>query len=231
MSMTQAQLAAATRDVMDAVSSVVWSDATVLTWLGLASWQEYANILNANNTFYSQSITTLTQDSNGQVAISGLTTGTTDSVKNFYRVLSLAQPTTAAGAAAFYYRQSNYKSFPNPQPNTSLPYVWYRLGTKIQVLPIVSGQALTFQVNFRPPRVDQLSASSITVDFPDGYETLLAFDAAALGLLKGANEADAAKQLKAQASEIRHAMLQDIGREGTWPIVMQSFDLAEDWAG
>lgn len=231
MSMTQAQLLAALRDEMNAASSAQWSDATLLSWLGLASWQEWANILNANNVYYSQSVP-VTQDSNGQFAISSLTTGSGDTQKNFYRILTLAQP-QGGNQPMLFYRQSRYQDYPNPQPNQGvyLSGLWYRLGTQIQVMPVQSGQQMSVQVNYRPPRVDQLATSASVVDFPDGYEMLLVHDAAAYALLKGGNEADAAAQIQAKGDTIRAMMLLDLGRQGTWPITATAFDTAFDWGG
>ena len=229
--MTQAQLLAATRDQMNAAGSTQWSDATLLSWLGLASWQEWANILNASNVYYSQSVT-VTQDANGQFAISALTTGTADTQKNFYRILSVAQP-QGGNQPQLFYRQTRYQDYPNPQPNqgTYLSGLWYRLGTQIQVMPVASGQTMSVQVNYRPPRVDQLSTASVVVDFPDGYEMLLVHDAAMLALQKGGSEAQAAAVLRAQGDQIRSMMLMDLARQGTWPIVATSFDSPFDWGG
>ena len=231
MSMTQAQLLAALRDEMNAAGSGQWSDATLLSWLGLASWQEWANILNANNVYYSQNVT-VTQDSNGQFAISALTTGSGDTQKNFYRVLTIAQPQGTQQPQLFY-RQTRYQDYPNPQPNQStyLSGLWYRIGTQIQVMPVAAGQQMSVQVNYRPPRVDQLSTGSIAVDFPDGYEMLLVHDAAAYALLKGGSEAQAAALIQAKGDTIRNMMMLDIGREGTWPKIALSFDRPEDYAG
>ena len=231
MSMTQAQLLAALTDEMNATGSTQWSSGTLLSWLDLAFWQEWANILNANNVYYSQSVT-VTQDVNGQFAISALTTGAADAVKNFYRILSLAQP-QGGNQPQLFYRQTRYKDYPNPQPNqgTYLSGLWYRIGTQIQVMPVANGQQMSVQVNYRPPRPSQLSGSSVVVDFPDGYEMLLVFVAAMFALNKGGSETPAANTMAQMATEIRSMMLMDLARQGTWPIVAESFDRPEDWAG
>lgn len=229
MTMTQAQLLAATKDQMNATGSTQWSDSTLLSWLDLAFWQEWANILNANNVFYSQSVT-VTLDANGQFALSALTTGSGDTTKNFYRILTLAQPVGGTQPQLFY-RQASYKEYPNPQPNQGvyLSGLWYRIGTQIQVMPVASGQQMACQVNYRPPRPSQLSAPSIAVDFPDGYEMLLVYDAAMNALQKGGSETQAAQIFRAQGDQIRAMMLMDVGRQGTWPIMGQAFDSPSDW--
>ena len=229
--MTQAQLLAALTDEMNATGSSQWSSATLLSWLDLAFWQEWANILNANNVYYSQSVT-VTQDSNGQFAISALTTGSGDTQKNFYRILSLAQP-QGGNQPQLFYRQTRYQDYPNPQPNqgTYLSGLWYRIGTQIQVMPVANGQTMSVQVNYRPPRVDQLATGASVVDFPDGYEMLLVHVAASYALTKGGSEVEAAQAIQAKADQIRSMMLLDLARQGTWPIVATAFDTPDQWGG
>lgn len=228
MSVTRAQLTSLTREIMQATGSSQWSDATLQTWLGLAHWQEYANLLNVINSYQMQSVT-VTQDANGQFTIASLSTGTGDTAKNFYRILALAQSSTAGGQYQFFYQQTQFKMYPNPQPNTAMPYVWYQFGRSIQVLPVQSGASLTCTVNWRPPRVDQLSTDSIAVDFPDGYESLLAWRAAGMALRKGGTEVQAAFTMDATAKEIREEMLLDLGRLGTTPIIAGAMDDISDW--
>lgn len=228
MSLTRAQLTTQTRNVMNAVGSGQWSDSELQTWLGLVHWQEYANLLNVINSYKMQAVT-VTQDANGQFTIASLSTGSGDSAKNFYRILALAQPATSAGQIQFFYQQTQFKLYPNPQPNTAMPYVWYRFGDYIQVLPVQQGIQMTCTVNYRPPRVDQLSADSIAVDFPDGYEPLLSWRAAALALRKGGSEVPAANEMDRQADWIRSEMLMDLGRMGTTPIIAGAFDDVADW--
>lgn len=229
MSMTSADLTTMTREIMNAASSGQWSDATLRTWCGIAQWKLQADLLGANNVFYVNTVT-VTQDSSGQFNISSLTTGSTDSTKYFFRILTVAQSTTPTGQWPFYYRQSRLQDFPNPQPNTSLPYIWYRAGSVIQVMPIQAGQALTVQCNYRPPRCDQLSTTSVAVDFPSGYEELIAWWAASTALVKGGSETQAARDIRTTATEMRDNFLEELGRQGTWPIVAQAFDTPQDWS-
>jgi hypothetical protein len=228
MSLTRAQLTTQTRNVMNAVSSGQWTDAEIQDWLGLAHWQEYANLLNAINTYTLQQVS-VTQDVNGQFALSALSTGTGDTAKNFYRILALAQPATSSGVYQFFYQQTKFQMYPNPQPNTAMPYVWYRFGSYIQVLPVQQGIGLTVSVNYRPPRVNQLSTDSIAVDFPDGYEPILSWRAAALALRKGGSEVPAANEMDRMADEMRALMLMDLGRTGTQPTIAGALDDISDW--
>ncbi len=69
------------------------------------------------------------------------------------------------------------------------------------------------------------------MDFPDGYEVLLAWDAAVLAAQKGGSEADSANIYKAQADTIRFEMLQDLARQGVEPIIAGALDSPEDYGG
>lgn len=225
MAMTRTQLTALIREVMQATGSSQWSDATLQTWAGLAHWQEYANLLNIINSYQMQAVT-VTLDSDGRFTQASLTTGTGNTAKNFYRMLALAKPSSAGG---YFYKQSQFKFDPNPALSAAPNYIWYPYGRYIQVSPVESGATLTATVNFRPPRVDQLAADSDNVDFPDGYEPLLAWRAAGLALRKGGAEAQAAFMMDAMAKEIREEMLLDLGRVGTTPIIAGAFDDPSDW--
>lgn len=231
--MTREELVAFTREVSDMVDSPRWSDAAIQRLLGLAQWQELANLLNANNQYYMNGPITVTQDSSGQFDIADLTTGSGNSVKNFYRVQTLGNPSGGADGTSgpLFYREVKYTLFPNPQPSTSLPYVWYRFGDVIQVLPANSGQQMQVVVNYRPCRVEELADDGDDVPFPDGYETLLAYVAGAMMLDKGGAESTAANALLANAQSIRDTMLLDLGRSSVQPIVAGAFDNASDWAG
>jgi hypothetical protein len=228
--MTLAQMIAMVREIMNAVSSTQWSDSTLQTWIGVAHWAEWANLLNINPQYYMQSVT-VTQDTNGQFAITDLNVGSGDSKTFCYRIQTVAQPAGPTSQVQYFYRQSQYRDYPNPQPNTALPYVWYQLGQKIQILPVAAGQSMTVTTSYRPPRADTLSATSVTVDFPMGYAELVPWSACEAALLKGGSEVQAARDITAKANTLRELMLQDLGRFGPWPIVAQSFDLKEDWAG
>jgi hypothetical protein len=226
--MTRTELIAFTREVADMVDSPRWSDDSISVLLGLAQWQEIAGLLNANRMYYINTLTP-TQDSSGQFDVADLTSGSGNSVKNFYRVLTMAQPNTGAGTAQLYYREASFEEYPNPQPSTSLPYVWYRFGDTIQILPAVDGQQMSVVVNYRPCRVDLLAADSDDVPFPNGYETILAYCAGARMLDKGGAESGAANALLSNAEDIRQGMLMDLGRSSTMPTIARAFDSRLDW--
>lgn len=237
MTMTRGELTDAAREFADAVDSPRWSDANIQRLLGLNQWTELGKLLNVNNQYYlngGDGLLTVTQDANGQFNWSDLTTGSGDSVKTVYRVLTLGQPSGGNGAGTsgpLYYREVPYIRFPNPQPSTSLPYVWYRIGSKVQILPAVSGQQLTAVVNYRPCRIEDLSSDDVDVPFPDGYELMLAYLAAANMLDKGGAESGAANVLLANAASIRDDMMLDLGRMSIQPKIAYATDDPNDWGG
>lgn len=228
--MTVQNLIDLTRDIMNAVGSGQWSDAIVTQWIGTAHWAEYADLLNANR-FYKMQQVNVTEDVNGQFTFASLTTGSGDTAKHFYRIITVAQPGSPASQIMFYYRKATYDEFPNPQPNTSLPYVYYRFGDNVQVLPVATGQGLTITTNWRPTKASNLTAPSVTVDFPDGYEEVIAWRAAVLALNKGGSESQAGQSLTAQYETLHDKFLLDLGREDTWPTYVRSSDMASDWGG
>lgn len=236
MSLTRAQLTTLARELADAVDSARWSDASIQSLLGLAQWTELGKLLNANNQFYvngSAGDLLVTQDANGQFNWSDLTTGSGDAVKTVYRVITLGQPagSTQGSSGPLYYSWVPYVRYPTPQPSTSLPYVWTKVGDKVQVQPAVAGQQMQAVVNYRPCQVQNLAAEASVVPFPDGYEQLLAYLAGAMMLDKGGAEAGAANVLLANAEGIRNDMLLDLGRNSLQPIIAQAMDNAQDWGG
>lgn len=228
MTMTLQEATDTTREVMNAVGSGQWSDLILRRWVGVAHHAEYADLLNANRFYTSQQVI-VAQDANGQVPVVNLSTGYGDSAQRFYRMLSVSQNAGNTATVQFFYRQSSYEQFPNPQPNTSLPYVWYRMGDNIQILPVASGQQIVFTTNWRPTRADKLASPQSTITFPDDYEDLIPWRAAAMALAKGGSEVDAAKSVLDVYQPLHDSMMLDLGREGTWPIVARAFDQAEDW--
>ncbi len=237
MAQTRLQLTTLARELADAVDSQRWSDASIQSLLGLAQWTELGKLLNANNQYYingGDGLLIVTQDSNGQFNWSDFTTGTGDNVKTVYRVMTLGQPSGGGAngtSGPLYYKNVEYIRYPNPQPSTSLPYVWYRIGSKVQILPAVSGQQLTAVVNYRPCQVQNLASDSSTVPFPDGYETMLAYLAGAMMLDKGGAEAGASNVLLANAEGIRNDMMLDLGRMSTDPVIARAMDDPEAWSG
>lgn len=227
MSITKADLRTRVLQMADAVGDSRW-DATaggeVDQHIGVVMDREWKRILNANP-FYRIGRRTPSSDTSGYYTLTDLDSGTGDTAQRHYRVLAFA-------VGNIVYEESRLDLW--LLPNTSNPqpqYIWYFEGTKLMALPITVSAAADVIVNWIPPRQEQLSGDTIVVDFPDGYENVVAWDAASMLLNKGASEAQRAQVLSYQAEALRQDMLQDIMRRSTAPIKMRYNDAASDWAG
>lgn len=227
MSVTVTQAIADTRQMMDAVLSQRWSDAFIRTTLGIVSAREWSGILGANP-YYRFGQITVTLDANTQFAWTALDTGTGDSTQTHYRVLAITD-------GEVVYRQTRFMDVPlATTTNYNTPYqrLWYDAGDNVQILPTGGvGSTLIVTVNWTPPRVDQLSADSVTIDFPDGHEVILWLEAAAMLLSKGGAENAAAQTMRAMADQERQQLYSDIGRRSATPNYMQFPDRVGDWGG
>lgn len=233
MPVSRGTLMAAARDIADATGSPKWTDATVRQWLGLVHWQEFKNILNANNQ-YTLATFTPVEDANGLFPLTALDSGSGDTQLTHYRIHSIAQNTAGVGTGVgpyFYYKQVEYRDYPVPQANAMMPYVWYNFGANIQVLPVQPGTNLTVVVNQLPCRADLLASDASLVVFPDGYELMLSYLTAAHMLAKAGEETPAALVCQEQADEIREPMLQDLRRFSVGPTVFRALDMAAEWGG
>lgn len=227
MSITKSQLRTRVLQCADAVSDSRWdstANGEVDQHIGVVMDREWKRILNANP-YYRIGRRTPTSDSSGYYTLTDLDSGTTDSTQRHYRVLSV-------GIDSIIYEESRLDMWlmpdtTNPQPQ----YVWFFEGTKLMALPIQTSKTATIIVNWIPPRQEQLSGENVTVDFPDGYENVIAWEAAGMLLNKGASEAARAQVLAFQAEALRQDMLQDIERRSTAPVRMRYNDAASDYAG
>ena len=222
---TRATYMSQARAQADAASSDRWSDTDVKYALGLVHTREWKRILNANNVWrYAQR--TIAQDSTGLITLASLDSGTGDSQQRAYRVLDVAQDATV-------YNEIRFADAPTAVTVGGFPgtYVWYRVGTNIQILPAQSGVSMTVWVNHLPTPIDQLSLDTVAVEFPRDYESLIAYETAAWLLVKGGAETDSAHALQQMAEQIRGDMLGDLTREGIAPIRMSYPDRASAWGG
>ena len=227
MTVTRAQLVANTLEFMDANNSTRWTTPIVQTMLGIAHAREWSGILGANPyfRFASRSVTT---DANGQVAYTALNSGTGDTAQSWGRILAITD-------GQMVYRQTSFMQAPlattTNQAYQQVDRQWFDAGSNIQILPVGAGVVLTVTINWTPPRVESLSSDTVQVDFPDGYEIILALEAAALLLSKGAMENDAAQTMRAMAQDQRETMYSDIGRRSAAPLFLRYPDSASNWAG
>lgn len=227
MSVTRDALIAATRQFMDAAGSTRWTDALILSVLDNTYNDEWSNLLNATPyyTFNSVSVTT---DASGVVDTTDLDTGSGDTQKNYYRILSMND-------GAQLYGETQFRHVPLATTTSAVylrPRLYYRAGLDaIQVLPVQSGLALTVTVNYKPTLLSDLATGASTINFPLTSHLLLCYEAAATLLLKGGAEPEAASVLRGLASESRRLLLDDIRRQTVTPTLLDYPDNAHEWAG
>lgn len=227
MSITKSALRTRVTQLADAVNAPRWDvtpNGEVDQHIGVVMDREWKRILNAN-AYYRVARLTPTSDTTGYYAVSDLTTGAGDSQQRLYRVIAFS-------VNNIIYEEGRLDQYMLPSSGQVQPqYLWYFEGTKIMALPVTLSQVATVIVNWIPPRQENLAGESSTIDFPDGYENVIAWSAAAMLLNKGAVEAGAAQVLEFQAEALRQDMLQDIMRRSTNPIRMRYADDRSEWAG
>lgn len=188
----------------------------------------WRRILNANKQ-YRVSKRTPVSDANGRYLLSDLNGSSGDTLERFYRVLIVfigsreyeGPVDLARWAAADLGGTSN-----------AGPYVWYQEGQSLNALPMQVGTAAdAIWVNWLPQRPAALTADTVAVDFPDGYDDVLITLSAARLLMKGGAETQASRELHAEVEEDYQEMLQDLARIATKPLSMTYTDGREDWAG
>jgi len=227
MAMTRAQLIAMTTEMMDANNSARWTTPVITAALGTVSAREWSGILQANP-YYRFAQRAVTTDANGQFLYTALNSGTGDTAQTWSRILAITDGNNV-------YRQTAFMRVPVATTTNQFAQLydlqWYDAGLNVQILPMGAGISLTVSVNYTPPRIDQLSADTVTVDFPDGSESVLYLEAAAFLLSKGAMENNAAQTLRAMADQERQNMYSNIGRRAATPLFLGFNDRASDWAG
>ena len=226
---TRAQIRTRTLRRADAVGSPRWdttagSSGEVDQILGLAFDKEWRRILNANR-YYRYAKRTPTSNSSGRYVLSDLDSGSGDTVQRLYRIIKVV-------IDDILYKHSRFDLWPQAEDKGWSPRVWWREGDDVFALPKQASKAATgIYVNHIPARIDNLSADTVNITFPDGYEDIGCLEAAALILSKGGAETQASSELKALAEEMRADMLQDIARLSTEPLRFEPEDSAMDWAG
>lgn len=229
MAFTRVQLRTRALNRADANSSQRW-DATagsggeVDQLGGIVFDREWRRILNANPYYKFNTITFNSDASTGRYSLASLTTGSGDTIKRFYRVIGVQIDDVM-------YEEVPFKEWTLAETLAMSPRVWWYEGDNVMALPKQLGRAGKFYVNYIPARIDNLTADSVTVDFPDGYEDVLVLEWAKHLLMKGGAEIQEALALGALAEELRSDMLQDIARRSTNPLRMRYADSAWDWAG
>lgn len=213
MPMTRDEFVANVRQFMDAEGSERWTEPFILSVGGTVCMTEWSEILDTNQ-YYRVATRSVTTDSQGRVAIADLTSGSGDDTEHFYRLL------TGFTDGNILWTQTDLTYVPlGTQTNFQSPYLYlyYLAGDYFQLLPLQSGLALTVQVSHTPPTVAELSSGSSVLDFPRGYEQIVAWVTAGTLLMKGAAESQAASDLFSLADSARANFLGNIGRRTTRP--------------
>jgi hypothetical protein len=230
MTWTRTQYMVAARNAADAAGSDRWTDDEIRIALGAVHAREWKKLLNVNRYLRKQAIT-VTTDSNGRIELAALTTGSGNTAKRFYRVLELM---TTDGARV--YQEVDFNDLPTATlsgqaGSSSSSSLYYLDGDYLQLLPVESGLSIIAAVNHIPPRIDQLGADTDSVEWPEDHELVIAYEAAAHILMKGATEASAAAGLQELAEQLRQDMNGDLGRKSTTPQFIGYTDRREEWGG
>ena len=229
MSYTRAQLRTWVQRKMDAVGSTRWDTTAGATGemdqLARGVFDsEWARILAANPYYTFNAVTLNSDASTGRYPIASLTTGSGDSAKKFWRVLSFVCDTIP-------YQFVDYRDWSLAESLGLSARVFWREGDNLMALPKQLSKSATITVNYFPTNIADLAGDGSTVTFPDGNEDILVLEWAAACLDKGGAEADTALRFRQQAETSRQDMLQDIARVTTRPQQMSYVDYAFEYGG
>jgi hypothetical protein len=243
MSYTKSQFRAWVMDNADAQSSGRFDSTVggiVDRKIGNAFDRLWSDILNAQRTIRAALYTTLSTDSQGRIALADLSDiSDLAAQQRLFRVLGVTIDGAPYKFVGDYVERYN-GAWAAQQPG-GVGFIgdpawggrgYWMFGAYLYTLPIQTSHAVQLvQVNYRPTRFDQLPNETDDVDFPDGYEDLLAMEAAAEVLMKGAEETAAAAELKAENAPRIATMLEDLARQTTEPSKVRYDDSAADWGG
>lgn len=214
---------------MDAVGSTRWdttagAQGEMDQLVRVVFDREWHRILNAYPYQTFNTVTPTSDASTGRYPITGLTSGSGNTVKRFNRVLTFVRDNTP-------YQFVDYRDWSLGETLGLSSYVFWREGDNLFALPKQLSKLATISVNYLPVNIADLAADGDATTFPDGWEELLALEWAASCLDKGGAEADTALRFRQQAEVIRADMLQEIARVTTRPQQMHYVDAAFDWGG
>lgn len=215
-----------TKEYMDAESSSRWSDTTVKAILNSVFDAEWSNILNAAP-YYTFNQQLLSTDANGQIPFVSMNSGSGDTQRNMYRILSVND-------GSVLYTETSFQSVPLATTTNYLPTyprMYYTVGQAIQLLPVAAGTSAYVAVNCKPTALLDLASTSSTIEYPDNSYFIIVWAAASQLLMKGGAESRAAAELKALADSERQGMLDDIRRRTINPTRMAYPDQKYEWGG
>jgi hypothetical protein len=225
------QLVSEVRQNIDAESAPRWSDAEVITALSYAHEGLWSRILSAAPYYRFQSLSVATA-ADGTFPVASLSTGTGNDQKRFYRILSVNDGQNE-------YVETRFQDIPLGANSAYTKYqrkLYYLAGTNYQTLP-VGTNSLTVVVNYKPTMLRDfvpagaVSAYNIPIDWPEGSENVLVYDAASRLLMKGGAEANTAALFARMMQQDLADMLDDIRRMSINPTRMAYPDSAAIWGG
>ena len=191
--------------------------------------REWVRCLDANP-YLRTGARSVTADSDGVFALTGLSSGSGDSRQRFHRVLTVVRANAA-------YHPARGRQFPDPQDRSlTNKRVWYLDGEGVVLLPLTGGSTATIKVNHLPAALTTLSADTVEISTPNEiqdqtFAEIVALETAADLLNKGGRETMESVGLRQRAGDLRTQMLGDLTRFGEGPLVMQFPDDAVEWAG
>lgn len=222
---TRAELRTDALNIADANGSGHWDDSAggeVDRRGGIVHAREWKRILNAAP-WTRTAQRTPTADASGRVLLSTLSdTSAPDAKERLFRILVVAFDNRA-------YEEVDAKSYVLAAVNGQARRCWYRDGSYLVAPDAASLTATGIWVNHTPTPLHKLSADAVTVELPDDYDDVLAYEWAAMLLTKGAAETQAAAELKALAEEMRAELLADLARVSTKPLAFGYGDHPGDW--
>lgn len=226
MAITRQTLLTRARQWADAVSaSSDWPDPLVLDTANFVFVDEWKKLLGAAP-FYQTMRGTATTDTTGRFALTTLNSGSGDSAKTAHRVLQLR-----GDHGDYQFVDASRVDLLQDLTGFQRDRIWTRVGTEIQV--VGNGASATFNVlaNWLPTTPMNLATDASTVSWPEGYETLLYMETAALMLAKAGRETNEAVDLQRQAEAVRQKMLGELARESGSPRILAADDSPDDWGG
>ena len=228
---TRAQLVSDTREFMDAIgpsgqASGRWSDSLIKTVLNQVFDSEWDLLLDAVPD-YTFALRTVATDSNGQVALSALDSGSGDSQQNFRRILSVSDGNVL-------YSQTRFQDVPLATTTNYLPTyprMYYISGDYVQALPVAPSVTLKIGVNWKPTALLDLASDSSVVNYPVNNHLVLVYAGASQLLRKGGAESSEAMVLQRMADDERATVLDTLRRRTINPTRLGYPDLKYEWGG
>ena len=227
MAITRATLLLRSRQWADAVGATLdWPDVMLLDTASFVFVDEWKKLLGAAS-YYQTQRGTATLDSSGRFTLASLDSGTGDTAHTALRILQLS----STGRGEFQFVPAAKIDLLADQTAYQSLRGWTRVGSEVQVLGAASESTLNVLTNWYPVSPSNLASDTSTVTWPDGYETLLFMETAALMLAKGGRETAEARDLQAQAEVVRAKMHAEFARDTSMPMHFGADDSPSDWGG